>query len=128
MSLLIQDMMLASSAKFIKNEDMQKNINYMHLVYEKYNIDSIRFQSSNEYYISKIDEYIKIFEAAKLSLDSKKKYFEKIKRIKDSVRKDSLKKMNKKINTQDSINATKTYGPPKTFSKKKNSVSLGEIE
>lgn len=120
--------MLASSAKFIKNEDMQKNINYMHLINEKYNIDSVRFQSSNEYYISKIDDYIKIFQAAKLNLETKKKYYEKIKKIQDSVRKDSLKKMNSKVKMPDSKNAIKTYGQPKTFLKKKSSVNLGEIE
>ena len=47
MSLLIQDMMIASSAKFVKNKNKEKKINYMSFVYDKYKIDSLRFHNSN---------------------------------------------------------------------------------
>ena len=57
MSLLVQEMMIASSAKFIKNKNLERKINYMPLVYDLFKIDSIRFQSSNLYYLSKIDLY-----------------------------------------------------------------------
>lgn len=102
MSLLIQEMMIASSAKFIKNKDKQKNINYMPLVYEKYKIDSVRFQNSNYYYMSKIDDYIKIFENAKTAIDLKRERLEKEKFINDSLKKDSLKKLRdlQNINTE----------------------------
>lgn len=92
MSLLVQEMWIASSATYIKNKNMERNINYMPLVYDKFLIDSIRFQTSNLYYISKIDEYKLIFEDAKNSLKKQKAYFDHIKSTKDSLRLDSIKR------------------------------------
>lgn len=92
MSLLVQEMMIASSATYIKNKNMERNINYMPLVYERFQIDSVRFQTSNLYYMSKIDEYKLIFEDAKNSLKKQKAYFDKIKSTKDSLRLDSIKR------------------------------------
>jgi hypothetical protein len=74
MRLLLQDMMIASSAKFIKNTSNQKNIDYMPLVHQKYNIDSTRFYASNFYYVSKLDEYKALLEDAKKGLDAKKQF------------------------------------------------------
>lgn len=93
MSLLIQDMMIASSAKFIKNVNKQKKINYMSFVYDKYKIDSVRFQNSNFYYISKIDLYEEIITDAKVKLEDKKKFFTKIKATQDSINKLKRKKI-----------------------------------
>ncbi|WP_296638706.1 DUF4296 domain-containing protein [Polaribacter sp.] len=92
MSLLVQEMMIASSATYIKNKNMERNMNYMPLVYERFQIDSVRFQTSNLYYISKIDEYKLIFEDAKNSLKKQKAYFDNIKNTKDSLRLDSIKR------------------------------------
>ncbi|EAQ42702.1 DUF4296 domain-containing protein [Polaribacter sp. MED152] len=103
MSLLVQEMMLASSATYIKNKNMERNINYMPLVYDKFKIDSVRFQTSNLYYMSKIDEYKLIFEDAKNSLKEQKDYYDKIKSTKDSLRQDSIKKNNLKKRELDSI-------------------------
>jgi hypothetical protein len=94
MSLLIQEMMIASSSKFMKNKNLEKKINYMPLVYDRFRIDSIRFQNSNLYYMSKIDLYKEIFENAKTSLEKQKSFFDDIKKRKDSLRKDSLKNIN----------------------------------
>lgn len=58
---LLTDMYLANAAKNIKTKKLEKNINYMPLVYEKYGIDSTRFQSSNVYYMSLIDDYEAIY-------------------------------------------------------------------
>ncbi len=93
MSLLIQDMMIASSAKFIKNTNKQKKINYMSFVYDKYKIDSVRFQNSNFYYISKIDLYEEIITDAKVKLENKKKFFTKLKATQDSINKLKRKKI-----------------------------------
>ena len=93
MSLLIQDMMIASSAKFIKNTNKQKKINYMSFVYDKYKIDSVRFQNSNFYYISKIDLYEEIITDAKVKLENKKKFFTKLKARQDSINKLKRKKI-----------------------------------
>lgn len=103
MSLLLQEMMIATSAKFIKNKNQQKNINYMPFVYEKYNIDSIRFETSNYYYMSTIDMYKEILESAREDLNKKHLYFKKIKTTLDSIKKDSLKKVKIEIKRLDSL-------------------------
>ena len=103
MSLLLQEMVIASSAKFMKNKGQQKNINYMPLVYEKFKIDSSRFETSNQYYMSTIDKYQEILEGAKASLGSKNEVFKKIKTRLDSLRKDSISIARKNQNKLDSI-------------------------
>lgn len=103
MSLVIQELMIASSAKFVKTKDLQKNINYMPFVYKRFKIDSSRFERSNYYYMSKIDDYIKIFDDAKTSLDNKKKYYDKLKKEMDSIRKDSMDKIRKEKYIIDSL-------------------------
>lgn len=107
MSLVIQELMIASSAKFVKTKDMQKNINYMPFVYKRFKIDSSRFERSNYYYMSKIDDYIKIFDNAKTSLDNKKKYYDKLKKEMDSIRKDSMDKIKKEKYVLDSLKKAK---------------------
>tara|TARA_B110000902_G_scaffold142093_1_gene164032 strand:- start:15583 stop:16068 length:486 start_codon:yes stop_codon:yes gene_type:complete len=99
MSLLMQDMMIASSAKFVKNKKLQKRINYMAFVYDKYKIDSIRFQKSNFYYTSKIDLYEEIITDAKKELEVKKEFYKKRKSTLDSIKKDAIKKSKIKVNT-----------------------------
>jgi len=103
MSLLLQEMVIASSAKFMKNKGQQKNINYMPLVYEKFKIDSSRFETSNQYYMSTIDKYQEILEGAKTSLGSRNKVFKKIKTRLDSLRKDSIRIARKNQNKLDSV-------------------------
>ncbi|HCY96791.1 DUF4296 domain-containing protein [uncultured Polaribacter sp.] len=103
MSLLLQEMVIASSAKFMKNKGQQKNINYMPLVYEKFKIDSSRFETSNQYYMSTIDKYQEILEGAKASLGSRNEVFKKIKTRLDSLRKDSIRIARKNQNKLDSV-------------------------
>jgi len=105
MSLLIQEMYIASSAKFIKNNKQQNKINYMPFVNEVYNIDSSRFQNSNYYYMSKIDEYEEILTDAKTNLEKRKETLNKLKVKLDSARKDSLKK----IKLLDSLKKPKVF-------------------
>jgi len=106
MSLLLQEMMIASSAKFIKNKKRQKNINYMPFVYDKFKIDSTRFDISNYYYMSKIDVYQEILESAKDSLESRNDLFKKTQTRLDAIRKDSidcLKSNQKKLDSLKSL-------------------------
>ena len=91
MSLLIQEMMIASAAKNIKNINLEKKINYMPFVYDVFKIDSVRFQSSNLYYMSKIDLYQEIFTDAKNTLQKKKEELSDLKNTLDSIRRDSIK-------------------------------------
>ena len=62
MILMLYDMHLAVGTSNLQNVHLEKNRNYMSLVFEKYHIDSIRFGESNIYYTAKIDEYEEIFE------------------------------------------------------------------
>ncbi len=106
MSLLIQEMNIASSSKYIKNKNLEKKINYMPLVYDRFHIDSIRFQTSNLYYMTKIDLYQEILTDAKTSLEKQKNYFDGIKKRKDSLRKDSISKnkvLQRKNNKKDTL-------------------------
>ena len=93
MSILIQEMMIASSAKHVKNKNFERKIEYMSLVYDQFKIDSTRFQTSNLYYMSKIDVYQEIFENAKVRLEKQKAFYEEIKNKKKPIGSDSLKKI-----------------------------------
>jgi len=90
MSLLLQEMMIAASAKFINNKHQQKNVNYMPFVYDKFKIDSTRFDLSNYYYMSKIDVYQEILEHAKTNLESRNNVFKKRQKRLEAIKKDSL--------------------------------------
>jgi hypothetical protein len=92
MGLLIQELMIASTAKFKKNIALKTNINYMPFVYNKFKIDSSRFSVSNFYYASKIDLYKEILEDAVNSLKKQKIHYTDLKTAIDSIRKDSIKK------------------------------------
>lgn len=96
MTLLLQDMMIASSSKFVKNINNQKKINYMSFVYDKYKIDSTRFQNSNYYYISKIDLYEEILNDVDTQLKKEKEFYTKKSEARDSIKQDSLKKIKMK--------------------------------
>jgi hypothetical protein len=107
MSLLVQQMMIASSSKFIKNKNLERRINYMPLVFDLFKIDSIRFQTSNLYYMSTIDDYQSIFEDAQASLESEKTIYDDIKTRKDSLRTDSIRNSNKKPILNDTLDTKK---------------------
>lgn len=122
MSLLIQEMNIASSSKFIKNKNLQKNIEYMPLVYDRFRIDSVRFQTSNLYYMSKIDVYQEILTGAKNSLEQRKNFFDQLKKRKDSLRRDSIQKM-KVLQSNSNSKDTLDYN----FNNEKNKEGL-EVE
>ena len=103
MSLLLQEMMIATSAKFIKNKNSEKNINYMPLVYNKFKIDSTRFDKSNYYYMSKIDLYQKILEDAVENIEARNTVYKGLKTKLDSIRKDSLDRIRDKQKRLDSL-------------------------
>ncbi|MCL7762222.1 DUF4296 domain-containing protein [Polaribacter sp. Z014] len=120
MTLLLGDMMIASSAKYVKNINEQKKINYMPFIYEKYKIDSLRFQKSNFYYISKIDLYEEIFTDVKKNLVKQKDFYSNLSKQKDSIRRDSIKS-SLKLKEIDTIEVDKPdLEPSKKMLKKKN--------
>jgi hypothetical protein len=119
MSLLVQEMMIATSSKYVKNKGLQKKINYMPFVFDRFNVDSTRFQTSNLYYMSKIDLYQEIFEDAKANLEKQKNIYDTQKKRLDSIKKDSIKKirdLKKKLLLSDSLRN------PKKKSVKKNKI------
>jgi hypothetical protein len=107
MSLLLQEMVISSSAKFIKNKNNQKNINYMPFVYENFKIDSTRFKSSNYYYMSKIDLYQEILENAQDGIVSRQDVLTNIKTVLDSIKKDSIQGNLNKLKRGDSLQIIK---------------------
>tara|TARA_R110002072_G_scaffold274889_7_gene435920 strand:+ start:17142 stop:17624 length:483 start_codon:yes stop_codon:yes gene_type:complete len=97
MILLLKDLYIASSARSIKNKKLQRKITYIPLVYDTYKIDSLRFHKSNVYYTSKVDDYQPILEEVMVLLEKEQATFAKIKKVKDSIRKDSLESIKEKI-------------------------------
>lgn len=85
MFLLLTDMYIASSAKYNMNKNNERDVNYMPLIYEKYKIDSLRFQISNNYYTSKMEEYEEVLKMVKKELDTQKFIVEKQIKLKDSI-------------------------------------------
>lgn len=96
---LLTDMYIASSAKNQKNKFLKREKNYVVLVYEKYKIDSTRFDLSNTYYTSKVDEYTEILKRVKSNIDSLDVLYREKQLIKDSLNKE---KINESLN-KDSI-------------------------
>ena len=90
---LLTDMLIASGAENIKNEDLERNVNYFPLVFEKYGIDSTRFKESNFYYTSRIDDYEEILKNVEERLKAQKKVLDKQIELKDSLKRDSLKNL-----------------------------------
>ena len=94
---LITDLAIATSAEHVKNLNLERNVNYFPQVFEKYHIDSTRFKESNYYYTSKIDEYDEILKKVEASLKTLKKEFDTKRRIRDSLKRDSLKAVKKTL-------------------------------
>ena len=107
MSLLLQEMVISTSAKFLKNKNNQKNINYMPFVYERFKIDSTRFESSNYYYMSTIDLYQKILEKVEASINAQRDALKKVKKQLDSIKKDSIQLTRSKLKKGDSLKIIK---------------------
>lgn len=66
---LLYDMHMAVGTSNLRNKNLEKDRNYMSLVYEKYGIDSTRFAISNIYYTSQPVEYEEMFEEVERRLE-----------------------------------------------------------
>ncbi len=107
MMMLLKDLYLATAAKNIKNNRQQKKVSYITLVYNKYNIDSLRFNTSNLYYTSKIDIYEPMLNEITEMLKKEQEFFTKAKKIKDSLYTDSLINISFKIKKEQKIKELK---------------------
>lgn len=107
MTNLLYDMHVAIGTSNIKNVHLEKNRNYMSLVFDKYGIDSARFSDSNLYYTSNIIEYEEIYEEVERRLDTLKNFHQN---IMDSIAGEQTMKRNRAIQkNKDSLqNAQKT--------------------
>ena len=81
----------------------------MPFVYERFKIDSTRFESSNYYYMSTIDLYQEILEKAKASINMQQDVLKKVQKELDSIKKDSLKLSRSKLKELDSLKVTKNF-------------------
>jgi hypothetical protein len=88
---LLYDMHLAVGTSNLQNLKLEKNRNYMSLVYKKYGIDSTQFAQSNIYYTANINEYEAIFEEVE----------KRLKKIQDSFQRgaDSLVTKSRRTNS-----------------------------
>lgn len=93
MIFLLRDLYIAAAAKNVKNKNLQSKIGYAPFVFDKYKIDSARFQRSNFYYTSKIDLYRPMLDKVLASLEDDRAEYVATKKARDSVRQDSLKKV-----------------------------------
>lgn len=85
MILLLTDMHIAASAKFMKNKNQERDINYLTLIYENYKIDSTRFKISNIYYTSKFEEYNTILQEVKKNLQNQRNALDEQLKVRDSL-------------------------------------------
>ena len=90
---LLTDMLITSGAENIKNIDLERNVNYFPLVFEKYGIDSTRFKESNYYYTSQIDDYEKILKEVDKRLKAMKEKLDQEIKLQDSLKNDSIKNL-----------------------------------
>ena len=67
---LLVDLHMGVVAQNIKNKNLERNINYMTFIFEKYDIDSTRFARSNTYYMSNIEEYENMFEEVQKRMEA----------------------------------------------------------
>ncbi len=73
---LLIDMHFVNGITGVNNKKGIKANDYMSVLYEKYQIDSTRFASSNLYYISNISEYEKLLKEVKKRLEAQQIIFD----------------------------------------------------
>lgn len=82
---LLSDLLVASGAENVKNIQLKRKVNYYPLVFEKHNVDSAQFKTSNYYYSTKVDEYDQIIRDVEMRLEVLMKQYEEERRVKDSL-------------------------------------------
>lgn len=93
MAAVLTDLFLATGAKSVKNAEGNRQINYIPLVYEKYQIDSTQFKESNYYYTSLIDVNAAILTIVEKRLNHIKDSLSTIERHLDSIKQKTSKNL-----------------------------------
>lgn len=91
MANIIYDMSLINVAKGVNKKLLEENgLNPEAYIYNKYNIDSIQFKESNNYYTYYLKEYDDIYNKAKAKLTKEKAIYNELieteKKVKDSIK------------------------------------------
>ncbi len=103
---ILTDIYIAEGARSVHNKELERLVDYMPLVYEKYKIDSVRFAESNFYYTTKIDDYEKILKTVDSRLKAMKVKYDLVLKKEDSIRNSNIKKdksLIKKLTTEEQI-------------------------
>ncbi len=89
---LLVDMQIAIGARSTKNNNGDYGVNYMPFVFEKYQIDSVRFAESSFYYTTDIDSYNKMLQKVKTRIEKMNEENEIKTKELDSIKKDKKTK------------------------------------
>jgi hypothetical protein len=105
---IIYDMSLLSAAKGINRKLMEKQgVHPEQYIYKKYDIDSLQFVQSNEYYAFDLKAYDDIYKQVKIKLNKEKKHYTEMvlleKKQKDSLGK-ALRKERDSISKHRNLN------------------------
>ncbi|RZN84198.1 MAG: DUF4296 domain-containing protein [Winogradskyella sp.] len=97
MTKILSDMFVVSSAKGVSRTKLEaKGIDPEAFILKKYNIDSLQFAQSNDYYAHDIEAYKEIIEDVKAKLTSEKQKYEAINKKEEAInkkKKDSLREL-----------------------------------
>lgn len=96
---VLVDMALFNAAKGINKKTLEKNgVILEQYIYNKHQIDSIQFESSNNYYTFHLDTYNSIYSKVQDSLEALKKEYKVLEEQEEKILKkenDSIKQLNK---------------------------------
>lgn len=84
--------LLHGARSYNKNLLEEKGVDPTRYIYEKYNIDSLQFARSNDYYAEHVKEYQDIYSEVKERLESLKVEYDSI-RDREERRRDSIKEL-----------------------------------
>lgn len=120
MSDILFDVFILNAAKGINKRVLENNgVQPQEYVYKKYNIDSLQFALSNNYYAYDTKVYEGIMDKVKQKITAEKKLNDSISEKEEKV-KDSLNKIKKQGPKSDSLPLLKPKMKAKTFVKIKN--------
>ena len=98
---ILLDMFVINSAKGVNKKVMEENgLKPEAYIYQKYQIDSLQFAKSNEYYAFDSEKYTEILYRIKQRVEDQKKFYEKQLEEEEAERKrklDSIRALNIKI-------------------------------
>ncbi len=94
---IIFEMTIFSAAKGVNKRIIEsKGISPEDYVYKKYNIDSLQFAQSNDYYAYYLDSYDDIYSKVKLKLQKEKTYYDSIVAAETKQRREITEEQRKK--------------------------------